>query len=135
MARLIVGSEGTLLTLVEAKVRLVRRPRTTALDVIHYRDLQEALESSQSILETGPYAVELTDKLILDLARDNIEQAQRMGFVQGDPAAILIVEYAGDSDAQSEEHTSELQSRLHLVCRLLLEKKKKIKRQNECVRM
>src|SRR2546422_10179076 len=28
-------------------------------------------------------------------------------------------------DARSEEHTSELQSRLHLVCRLLLEKKKK----------
>src|SRR5439155_1226697 len=89
MARLIVGSEGTLVTIVETKVRLVRRPRTTALDVIHFRDLQEALESSQSILETGPYAVELTDKLILDLARGNIEQAQRMGF-------------------RSEEHTSEL---------------------------
>src|SRR3989304_5172150 len=32
-----------------------------------------------------------------------------------------------NSIARSEEHTSELQSRLHLVCRLLLEKKKKIK--------
>src|SRR5687768_17680726 len=32
--------------------------------------------------------------------------------------------------ARSEEHTSELQSRLHLVCRLLLEKKKKIKKIN-----
>src|SRR2546422_6632749 len=31
---------------------------------------------------------------------------------------------------RSEEHTSELQSRLHLVCRLLLEKKKKKKEQN-----
>src|SRR2546422_3398106 len=30
-----------------------------------------------------------------------------------------------DGDLRSEEHTSELQSRLHLVCRLLLEKKKK----------
>src|SRR2546429_1134282 len=30
-------------------------------------------------------------------------------------------------DLRSEEHTSELQSRLHLVCRLLLEKKKKQK--------
>ena len=53
MARLIVGSEGTLLTVVEAKMRLVRRPKKTALDVIHYHDMQEALESSQSILETG----------------------------------------------------------------------------------
>src|SRR2546422_6694198 len=33
----------------------------------------------------------------------------------------------GDHHDRSEEHTSELQSRLHLVCRLLLEKKKKKK--------
>src|SRR2546422_3936083 len=37
-----------------------------------------------------------------------------------DPAAWVTA-----SRARSEEHTSELQSRLHLVCRLLLEKKKK----------
>src|SRR2546422_6099962 len=36
----------------------------------------------------------------------------------------------GDRD-RSEEHTSELQSRLHLVCRLLLEKKKKAHRELE----
>src|SRR2546422_10180027 len=36
------------------------------------------------------------------------------------------------SASRSEEHTSELQSRLHLVCRLLLEKKKKKNRPNEC---
>jgi FAD/FMN-containing dehydrogenase/Fe-S oxidoreductase len=100
MARLIVGSEGTLVTILEAKVRLCRRPRATAVEVIHYRDMLEALESSQAILETGPHAVELTDKMILDLARGNIEQSQRMGFVQGDPEAILIVEYAGDSAAE-----------------------------------
>jgi FAD/FMN-containing dehydrogenase/Fe-S oxidoreductase len=111
MARLVVGSEGTLLTIVEAKVRLVRRPAKTALGVIHYRDLQEALESSQSILETGPYAVELTDKMILDLARDNIEQSQRMGFVQGDPAAILIVEYAGASDDEVRAKVAALEAR------------------------
>src|SRR2546422_4133034 len=39
------------------------------------------------------------------------------------PRAEIIV------NGRSEEHTSELQSRLHLVCRLLLEKKKKKKRQ------
>ena len=61
MARVIVGSEGTLVTILEAKMRLVKRPKATAVDVIHYHDMQEALESSQTILETGPYAVELTD--------------------------------------------------------------------------
>jgi FAD/FMN-containing dehydrogenase/Fe-S oxidoreductase len=111
MARLVVGSEGTFVTVLEAKVRLVRRPPKTALDVIHYHDMQEALESSQTILETGPYAVELTDKLILDLARNNLEQSKRMGFVQGDPGAILIVEYAGDTEAEVRAKVETLESR------------------------
>jgi FAD/FMN-containing dehydrogenase/Fe-S oxidoreductase len=110
MARLIVGSEGTLLTILEAKVRLCRRPKATAVDVIHYRDMQEALESSQPILDTKPHAVELTDKMILDLARGNIEQSQRMGFVQGDPEAILIVEYAGDSEAEVRSKVEALEA-------------------------
>ncbi len=111
MARLVVGSEGTLLSIVEAKMRLVPRPKATAVDVIHYHDIQEALESSQAILETGPYAVELTDKMILDLARRNIEQSQRMGFVQGDPGAILIVEYAGDTPAEVRAKVEALEAK------------------------
>jgi FAD/FMN-containing dehydrogenase/Fe-S oxidoreductase len=111
VARIVVGSEGTLLTVLEAKVRLVKRPARTALDVIHYRDIQEALESSQSILETGPYAVELTDKVILDLARNNIEQSKRMAFVNGDPGAILIVEYAGETEAEVRGKIEALEAR------------------------
>ena len=111
MARLVVGSEGTLLTILEAKVRLVKRPKATAVDVIHYHDMQEALESSQSILETGPYAVEVTDKVILDLARNNIEQSQRMGWVQGDPAAIMLVEYTGENEAEAKAKVEALEAR------------------------
>src|SRR2546422_6426934 len=48
---------------------------------------------------------------------------------RADEAPLLRIP-GGEDDAagRSEEHTSELQSRLHLVCRLLLEKKKKKKR-------
>src|SRR5204862_405555 len=63
IARLIVGSEGTRVTLLEAKVRLVRRPRATALDVIHYRDLQGAREASPAILATGPFPARATDQV------------------------------------------------------------------------
>jgi FAD/FMN-containing dehydrogenase/Fe-S oxidoreductase len=111
MARLITGSEGTFVTVLEARMRLVERPKRTALDVIHFHDIQEALECSQSILETGPYAVELTDKMILDLARGNIEHSQRMGFVQGDPAAILIVEYTGENEAEVRAKVEALEAR------------------------
>ena len=111
MARLVVGSEGTFVTIVEAKMRLVLRPKATALDVIHYHEIEEALESSQSILETGPYAVELTDKMILDLARANIEHAQRAAFVKGDPGAILMVEYAGDTADEVRAKVEQLEAR------------------------
>jgi FAD/FMN-containing dehydrogenase/Fe-S oxidoreductase len=98
--RLAVGSEGTLVVVVEMKMRLVPKPKHVALDVVHYADLEAALESSEDILTTGPYAVELTDRMILDLARNNIEQRARMGFVQGNPEAIMIVEYAGETEAE-----------------------------------
>src|SRR2546422_2337986 len=55
-----------------------------------------------------------------DVTRRTLRHAQ--------PAADLRI---GEAIAtRSEEHTSELQSRLHLVCRLLLEKKKKKKTKN-----
>src|SRR5256884_5975292 len=46
-------------------------------------------------------------------------------YVQGDEIVVPLGKYFAMGDNRSEEHTSELQSRLHLVCRLLLEKKKK----------
>ena len=83
--RLAVGSEGTLVAVVEMKMRLVRRPKFTALDVIHYDDLQAALESSVELLATGPYAVEVTDKMILDLARGEHRAARPDGIRPGRP--------------------------------------------------
>ena len=74
LARMIVGSEGTLATIVEAKMRLVPKPKWTAMDVIRFNDDIEALEAAQAILETAPYALESTDKMILNLARENIVQ-------------------------------------------------------------
>lgn len=109
LSRLVVGSEGTLACVVEAKMRLVPLPKWTALDVVHFGDVQEALESSQRILETKPYAMELTDRPILQLARGNIEQSKRLGFVQGDPDAILIVEYDGESEAEVRAKVSVLE--------------------------
>src|SRR2546422_7641471 len=56
--------------------------------------------------------------LTRDGRADHVHEAQRAG------AAPLRLAQRGEAARRSEEHTSELQSRLHLVCRLLLEKKK-----------
>src|SRR2546422_7180034 len=47
-------------------------------------------------------------------------------------AFAVVLLPLGEHERRSEEHTSELQSRLHLVCRLLLEKKKKKRTQSKC---
>src|SRR5262245_17063989 len=109
LARMIVGSEGTLATVVEAKMRLVPKPKWTAMDVIHFNDDIEALEASQAILETAPYALESTDKMILDLARGNIVQSQRLGFVQGNPSSLLMVEYSGETENEVKERVYHLE--------------------------
>ena len=109
LSRMIVGSEGTLACVVEAKMRLVPKPKWTALDVIHFHDDIEALEASHAILATAPYALESTDQMILDLARGNIVQSRRLGFVQGNPSSLLMVEYAGDSEEAVKEQVYELE--------------------------
>src|SRR5574341_206396 len=109
LSRMLVGSEGTLATVVEAKMRLVPKPKWTAMDVIHFKDDIEALEASQAILETTPYALESTDKMILDLARGNIVQSQHLGFVQGNPSSLLMFEYAGETDGEVREQVLKLE--------------------------
>ena len=109
LSRMLVGSEGTLATVVEAKMRLVAKPQWTAMDVIHFNDDIEALECAQVILRTRPYAMESTDKMVLNLARGNIEQSRKLGFVQGTPDSLLMVEYAADTEAEVREKIHQLE--------------------------
>jgi FAD/FMN-containing dehydrogenase len=109
LSRMITGSEGTLAAIVEAKMRLVPKPRWTAMDVIHFHSDQEALECSQVVLQTAPYAMESTDKMILNLARGNIEQSRKLGFIQGAPESLLMVEYAGETEEEVKSQVMKLE--------------------------
>jgi FAD/FMN-containing dehydrogenase/Fe-S oxidoreductase len=114
LSRILVGSEGTLATTLEAKVNLEPRPKPTqiALMVVHYRTMAEALESAAEILTTGPTAIELADKYILDLTRSSLEYARQMTFVQGDPGALLFVEYYGETRQELADKLDRLQAHL-----------------------
>jgi FAD/FMN-containing dehydrogenase/Fe-S oxidoreductase len=96
LADLLVGSEGTLAVTLEAKLRLVELPRARALLVIQFADLLEALAATPAILAHGPAAVEVIDRHVLDSTRINPEAARLRDFLQGDPAAILLIEFYGD---------------------------------------
>ena len=114
LSRLLVGSEGTLATTLDAKIHLEPRPKASqiALMVVHYRTMTDALESTAEILATGPTAIELVDKYILDLTRQSLEYARQMTFVRGDPGALLFVEYYGETRQELTDKLDRLQARL-----------------------
>ena len=94
MAKLTVGSEGTLAVVVEAKIALVPLPKFKAVLAIQFADLLQALEATPAILAHRPSAIEVMDRFILDHTRQSpaLEQMKRT-FVEGDPAALLCVEF------------------------------------------
>src|SRR5687768_18083225 len=76
---------------------------------------------SQYLAQTGQSEEEFEKQEI----GPNAEKRAKTSLILTEIAEKENVTVSRD-ELRSEEHTSELQSRLHLVCRLLLEKKKKI---------
>src|SRR2546422_5438272 len=81
-----------------------------------WRDLSED-EMRQKVRELSEEVFNLRFQLSMGVAKN----PSRLSQARRDVARALTI--LREQGARSEEHTSELQSRLHLVCRLLLEKK------------
>ena len=97
LAKLMVGSEGTLGVVLEAKVNLVPLPVHKAVLAIQFATLLEALAATPVILRHKPSAIEVMDKFILDHTKQSAQlQALRDSFIEGDPGALLCVEFYAD---------------------------------------
>ena len=100
LAKLIVGSEGTLGLVAAAKVRLVPLPAAKAVLTIEFDELLDALAATPLVLRHTPSAVEVMDRFILDHARESPAlDALRRSILLGDPGALLCVEFYGDRAA------------------------------------
>ncbi len=96
--KLLVGSEGTLAFITEVKLNLEPLPpKESGLLCVHFNMVDEALRANLIALKYQPRASELIDHYILECTKDNIEQSQNRFFVQGDPGAVLVVEYAAET--------------------------------------
>ncbi|NUQ01378.1 MAG: FAD-binding oxidoreductase, partial [Armatimonadetes bacterium] len=103
LARLLCASEGTLGTLLEVTLALDPIPRASGLVVVHFTSLLEAIGSVEPLLQHGPSAIELLDHVLLSLARENLQTSRLCGFLEGDPQAVLAVEFLGDSAGEVAE--------------------------------
>ncbi len=98
LARMVVGSEGTLCVVTEAKVNLVPRPTMTSLSVLHFRSIYDASEATTRVLRHDPSSIELIDKMVIDRSREALGASRLLSFIEGDPGAMLVVEFYGESE-------------------------------------
>ncbi|MFH1764113.1 MAG: FAD-linked oxidase C-terminal domain-containing protein [Gemmatimonadota bacterium] len=112
LSKLMVGSEGTLGLVLEAKLRLVQPPKAKVLAVAEFDHLRDAMVATPVILRHQPSAVELMDRNLLDMTRGKTEFEPLRDFIVGDPGAILIVEFMGDSMEGLPTRIDELEAEL-----------------------
>jgi FAD/FMN-containing dehydrogenase/Fe-S oxidoreductase len=109
LSHILVGSEGTLAYSRQLTLQLKPLPVHKTLGVVNFPSFYQAMDAAQHIVKLSPTAVELVDRTMIDLSIDNpafrpvIEKA-----LVGRPAAILLVEFSGDTQAEQLKRLHEL---------------------------
>ncbi|TQQ79449.1 FAD-binding and (Fe-S)-binding domain-containing protein [Halonotius roseus] len=108
VGRLLAGSEGTLGIVTEATVSLEPIPNETAVVMLTYDDVLDAMEDVAPILEHDPAAVEVMDDVFLDLAADRPEFADVVDILPDCTDSTLLVEFYADSMADGKRKVADL---------------------------
>ena len=113
---LIAGSEGTLAFITEIKLHLNPLPeKEIGLLCVHFNSIDEALRANLIGLKYNPSASELIDHYILECTKENIEQSKNRFFVQGDPGAILVIEFTKATRAEITDLTNQVEADMRAV--------------------
>lgn len=104
LCKLLAGSEGTLGFITELKLNLLPLPpKEVGVLIVHCSTLVESLYANIEVLKQGPMASELVDKMIMDFTISHPEYQKNRFFIEGDPAALLMVEFMEESRAALDE--------------------------------
>lgn len=113
--KVLCGSEGTLAFTTEIKLNLVPLPKPKDVVIAaHFSSINESLKAAVLAMKHQPTACELMDKTILDCTKDNIEQQENRFFVEGNPEAILMIEFRSNSIKESKALANSLINNLKL---------------------
>ncbi len=108
---LIAGSEGTLAFITEIKLQVVPAPANeTGLLCVHFNTIDESLHANLIGLKYNPSASELIDHYILECTKENKEQSKNRFFVEGDPGAILVIEFVRETREEILELTNAVEA-------------------------
>ena len=111
LANLVTGSEGTLAVVVEASVRLVPQPRAVVGIAGHFETVAAAIAAADDARELDAAVIELVDRFILNLARRSTAHGKLVSILDGDPGALLWLEFYGDTPADALAAAESLETR------------------------
>jgi len=112
ITKLIVGSEGTLTTILEAEINLETIPKNKGLLVLEFDDLMKSMEAITLTLEANPSSVEHIGQLILKEARGSTGFSSGIDFLSGEPHDLLIIEFDGNSIKEVEFKLKQLKKNI-----------------------
>jgi FAD/FMN-containing dehydrogenase/Fe-S oxidoreductase len=103
LCKLLSGSEGTLAFTTEIVLQLTDLPpKLSAMVVTHYKTLEDSLLDVAPLMAHNLHTCEMMDKVILDCTKNNRTQLENRFFVEGDPAALLMLEVKSDTEQDLE---------------------------------
>ncbi|MCF3109764.1 FAD-binding protein [Niabella sp. CC-SYL272] len=109
LCSLLAGSEGTLAFVIEARLNLLPLPPAKdALVCIHCASLAASLHANNVVLRHRPMASELVDRYIMDFTKGHPVYHQNRFFIEGEPEALLMVEFMEHSDEALDQKTAAL---------------------------
>ncbi|WP_289041778.1 FAD-binding and (Fe-S)-binding domain-containing protein [uncultured Zobellia sp.] len=109
VCKLLSGSEGTLAFTTEITFQLDELPpKLSAMVVTHYKSLEDCLSDVAPVMEHDLHLCEMMDKVILDCTKNNREQLKNRFFVEGDPAALLMLEVKAHTEEDLQRQINEL---------------------------
>ncbi len=119
LARFLVGTEGTLATVLEAEVKLVTSPKATLMGVFGYDDMPSAADAVVALLPHGPQAIEGLDARI-------VERVRKAKGGRGIPelpagAGWLFVEVGGDTPEEARRAMAALAADTGAIARRIVE--------------
>ncbi len=103
VSRALVGSEGTLVTILEASLRLVPSPQGRSLVVVGYPDVFAAADDVPAVMASGPIACEgIDDRLVGDERSRGLHPGALKLLPEG--SGFLLVEFGGQDRSEADEH-------------------------------
>ncbi len=103
VCKLITGSEGTLGILTKIKVGICKKPKFSALCIVHFTELLKAMQAVPDMLSFAPLSLELIDDHILRAGLRLPTMRGKLDWLEGDPQAILVAEFDADAAHEAEE--------------------------------